>query len=299
MAGRVCRDRRARPTPGVTPEDARGARPGRPAGRTPRSRPASRPPPTRPKQISDAIGSFLTPVLLAFGGIAVLVGAFIIFNAFCITVAQRRREFAMLRALGASRRQVLRQHDRRGAHDGRARLGRRPLRRPRRRQGRQPGLQGRRRRHPAQRASCSQPRTILIAAAVGIVVTLLSALIPALRATRVPPVAALQEGAALPPSRFAQVHAGARRWRGRGRSAACSIAGGMYGAGGTTTACSPWPSAPCSLFVAVAMLSQVLRAAARRRARLAAAEARAHQRPPGPRQRRRNPSRTAARRRRS
>ena len=35
------------------------------------------------------------------------VGAFIIFNAFSITVAQRRREFAMLRALGASRRQVL------------------------------------------------------------------------------------------------------------------------------------------------------------------------------------------------
>ncbi len=59
------------------------------------------------KQLSDAIGAFLRPVLLSFGGIAVLVGAFIIFNAFSMTVAQRRREFAMLRALGASRRQVL------------------------------------------------------------------------------------------------------------------------------------------------------------------------------------------------
>ena len=43
------------------------------------------------KQLSDLIGAFLRPVLLAFGGIAVLVGAFIIFNAFSMTVAQRRR----------------------------------------------------------------------------------------------------------------------------------------------------------------------------------------------------------------
>ena len=57
--------------------------------------------------ISDALGSVLTPALLAFGGVAILVGAFIIFNAFSITVAQRLREFAMLRSLGASRRQVL------------------------------------------------------------------------------------------------------------------------------------------------------------------------------------------------
>jgi putative ABC transport system permease protein len=35
------------------------------------------------------------------------VGAFIIFNTFSITVAQRRREFAMLRAMGATRGQVL------------------------------------------------------------------------------------------------------------------------------------------------------------------------------------------------
>jgi len=59
------------------------------------------------KQLSDAIGTFLKPALLSFGGIAVLVGAFIIFNAFSMTVAQRRREFAMVRALGGSRRQVL------------------------------------------------------------------------------------------------------------------------------------------------------------------------------------------------
>src|SRR5206468_3671874 len=47
-------------------------------------------------------------ILLAFGGIAILVGAFTIFNALSITVAQRTRELALGRALGASRRQVLR-----------------------------------------------------------------------------------------------------------------------------------------------------------------------------------------------
>jgi putative ABC transport system permease protein len=46
-------------------------------------------------------------MLLALAGAAVLVGAFIIFNTFSITVAQRTREFALLRSVGASRRQVL------------------------------------------------------------------------------------------------------------------------------------------------------------------------------------------------
>ena len=61
------------------------------------------------KAISNAIGTVLRTILLAFGGVAVIVGAFIIFNAFSITVAQRIREFAMLRSLGATRRQVLTQ----------------------------------------------------------------------------------------------------------------------------------------------------------------------------------------------
>src|SRR4051794_13772536 len=47
-------------------------------------------------------------VLLGFGGVALFVGGFVIFNTLSITVAQRAREFATLRTLGASRRQVLR-----------------------------------------------------------------------------------------------------------------------------------------------------------------------------------------------
>ncbi len=51
--------------------------------------------------------SFFRVVLLVFGGVALLVGSFLIFNIFSITVAQRIREFGLLRTLGASRRQIL------------------------------------------------------------------------------------------------------------------------------------------------------------------------------------------------
>ncbi|MEO6496783.1 MAG: ABC transporter permease, partial [Solirubrobacteraceae bacterium] len=58
------------------------------------------------KDIRDNLG-FLRTALLAFAGIALFVGAFIIFNTFSITVVQRTREFALLRTLGATRRQIL------------------------------------------------------------------------------------------------------------------------------------------------------------------------------------------------
>src|SRR5205814_646638 len=49
-----------------------------------------------------------------------------------------------------------------------------------------------------------EPRTVIVALLVAVVVTVLSSLAPALRATRVPPIAALREGAVLPPGRFAR-----------------------------------------------------------------------------------------------
>ena len=51
--------------------------------------------------------AFLTIALLVFAGISVFVGGFLIFNTFSITIVQRTREFAMLRTMGASSRQVL------------------------------------------------------------------------------------------------------------------------------------------------------------------------------------------------
>lgn len=52
--------------------------------------------------------SFFNTFLMVFAAIALFVGAFIIFNTFSIIVAQRQREMALLRALGASNRQVTR-----------------------------------------------------------------------------------------------------------------------------------------------------------------------------------------------
>ena len=59
------------------------------------------------QDLSDALG-FLRTALLVFAGVALLVGGFLIFNTFTVTVAQRTKEFALLRVLGASRAQILR-----------------------------------------------------------------------------------------------------------------------------------------------------------------------------------------------
>src|SRR5664279_3387291 len=98
-----------------------------------------------------------------------------------------------------------------------------------------------------------EPRTILIGLAVGILVTLLSAVIPATRATRVPPMAALQEGAVLPPSRFARFapyFAVAVAVLG-----ALGIIAGMYGPGNTTSRLGTIALGAVLVFVAVAMVS--------------------------------------------
>lgn len=58
-------------------------------------------------QVKQGLG-FFTTLLLVFAAIALFTGSFIIFNTFSIIVAQRVREMALLRALGASRRQVTR-----------------------------------------------------------------------------------------------------------------------------------------------------------------------------------------------
>ena len=78
-----------------------------------------------------------------------------------------------------------------------------------------------------------QTRTIIVALIVGVLVTVIASLRPARRATRVPPIAAVREGAALPPGRFA-------RYRPVG-SALLGLAGfallayGLFGPGLSTT----------------------------------------------------------------
>jgi putative ABC transport system permease protein len=58
------------------------------------------------QQVSEGVGFFRT-ALLVFAFVALFVGAFIIFNTFAIIVAQRTRELALFRALGATARQVM------------------------------------------------------------------------------------------------------------------------------------------------------------------------------------------------
>ncbi|MCU1453202.1 MAG: ABC-type transport system, involved in lipoprotein release, permease component [Acidimicrobiales bacterium] len=57
-------------------------------------------------QVGKMVGTFTT-FMVVFAVVALLVGSFMIFNAFSITVAQRTRETGLMRALGATRRQVL------------------------------------------------------------------------------------------------------------------------------------------------------------------------------------------------
>ena len=107
-----------------------------------------------------------------------------------------------------------------------------------------------------------EPRTILIAVLVGVGVTLLSALAPALRATRVPPVAALQEGAALPPTRFTRFSTAiALAFAALGGG---SLAYGIFADGGTSGRLLFMGLGALLLFVAIAMLAKfVVRPASR------------------------------------
>ncbi|MGZ5374916.1 MAG: ABC transporter permease [Solirubrobacterales bacterium] len=154
-------------------------------------------------QISGSINSFLGPALLVFAGAALLVGAFIIFNTFSISVAERVREFAALRTLGATRAQVL----------GSVALEALAIGVVASLAGLVGGL-GIAKAIGSLFDAAGTPiptgglvlkaRTIAIALGVGIGVTMVAAVGPALRATRVPPALALQEGARLPPSKLSR-----------------------------------------------------------------------------------------------
>ena len=141
--------------------------------------------------------------LLAFGGIALFVGSFVIANTLSITIAQRTRELATLRTLGASRRQVLRSVLLEAFVIGTAAsivglfLGLLLAK------GLNSLLVSFGINLP-QTSTVFKTRTIIVALLVGIVITMIAAVRPALRATRVAPIAAAREGALLPPSRWAK-----------------------------------------------------------------------------------------------
>jgi putative ABC transport system permease protein len=144
--------------------------------------------------------NFLQKFVLAFGIVSIFVGAFIIFNALSMTVAQRSRELAMLRTVGASRRQVMRSvlteafamglvasivgigvgyFLAKGLNSLFTSIG---IDLP-------------------TTGTVFETRTLIVALLVGVVVTVVAGVGPAMRATRVSPVIALREGADIPAGR--------------------------------------------------------------------------------------------------
>jgi putative ABC transport system permease protein len=200
--------------------------------------------------------SFLRTFLLSFGGIALFVGAFVIANSLSITIAQRTRELATLRTVGASRRQVLRSILIESLVVGVFAsivglfLG----------LGLAKGLFW-----LFDAVGFTLPnsglifetRTIIIALVVGIVVTIGASLRPAIRATRVPPIAAVREGATLPESRFARFRTPA--------AAILAVIGfalvifGLFGSGlGTATVLLSLGAGALLIFIGVALFASKL-----------------------------------------
>ncbi len=146
--------------------------------------------------LRDNLG-FLTDALLAFAAIALFVGAFVIWNTFSILLAQRTRELALLRALGASRRQifasVLIEAGILGVIASTVGVGLGLL--AARGLTSLMGVFG----LDLPSAGPQLPATqTVLAVATGTLVTVLAALAPAHRATRIPPVAAMRESTPAP-----------------------------------------------------------------------------------------------------
>jgi putative ABC transport system permease protein len=149
-------------------------------------------------EINQAL-SFISTFLLVFAGVSLVVGTFLIINTFSILVAQRSRELALFRALGASRRQVSRSVLFEALVIGFV--------------GSTVGLAlgfvlatGIKALFAAIGLDLSgsplvfEPRTALIAYLVGILVTAFAAYLPGRRASRIAPVEALRDDVAMPES---------------------------------------------------------------------------------------------------
>jgi putative ABC transport system permease protein len=146
--------------------------------------------------LQEVLG-FLNTFLLVFAAVAIVVGTYLIVNTFSILVAQRSRDLALLRAMGASRRQVnhsvLTEAFVVGLIGSTVGLGAGYLLAQ--------GLRALFGTIGLDLSNADFPlelRTVLVSYGVGVVVTMLAAYLPARRASRIPPVAAMRDDVALP-----------------------------------------------------------------------------------------------------
>ena len=211
------------------------------------------------KQATKDTNGFLSIIqdfLLAFAGVALFVGIFVIANTLGITIAQRTRELATLRTLGATRRQVL----------GSVLLEALVIGALASLVGLFLGLGLAKGLNALfvsfgidlpQAGTVFATRTIVVSLVVGILITVLAALRPALRATRVPPISAVREGAVLPPSRFARFGPLAALLT-IGGSVALMLIGLFVGGLSTTQRLLAIGVGAAAVFLGVAMLAKTL-----------------------------------------
>ncbi|MFD5467890.1 ABC transporter permease [Kitasatospora sp. NPDC127059] len=143
-------------------------------------------------QITRGTDSMRT-MLLVFAGISLFVGIFIIANTFTMLVAQRTKELALLRAIGASRKQVTRSVLVEALLIGVVSAVAGLLAGIGIGAGLQ-SLMGTLNENMPSGSLVIAPTTVLVTLLVGVLVTVLSALLPAVRAARIAPVAAMSSG---------------------------------------------------------------------------------------------------------
>ncbi len=205
---------------------------------------------------TSAFLDIIQDFLLAFAGVALFVGSFVIANTLSITLAQRTRELATLRTLGATRRQVLRSVLLEAFVIGLMAsvvglfLG----------LGLGKGLNALFVSFGIdlpQAGLVFATRTIVVSLLVGVLITLLAALRPAIRTTRVPPISAVREGAVLPPSRFARFGTPAALLT-VGAAVALMLTGLFVGGLATTQRLIAIGVGAVGVFLGVAMLAKTL-----------------------------------------
>jgi putative ABC transport system permease protein len=146
------------------------------------------------RRATGASLEFVNTFLLTFAIVALVVGSFVIYNTFTITVAQRTKETALLRAIGAKRRQVMRSIRLEALLTGVFASAAGIILGIGLAQGLRSVLSAFGMELPSG-SSVIESRTIVVSMVTGIVVTVAAAWLPARRAAKVAPIEALRDTA--------------------------------------------------------------------------------------------------------